>query len=349
MRIYSFPIGLIFIIEKLKLKKWLLSSFVIDDINLLNPSNFLENIEKDNIEYILILDRNLFHFILSAYKKEYKKDIYREAIGLVAFCFYSKIKIEFSLPLYEKINYSKENISEVMDEMALFYRIDDTPDPESLINFALNERDDFIVNLAKKDSENTLIFKEWFDKYKKLIEWDSMYLIILKLVDLSLTSKNTKEKFTDFIQWVHSEFRYSLIGVVYAIFLFSSKRKKKMMKYKQNASVSNKKSQIYNMTWDLYLMNDFFRQQQEKNDKQEFLFASDDSLILDLMRYSIEVNKAKSIDVLKKYLIFADHFLVDKTNEMWSSKNERQFQGNTFKKPEQRELLIKELESRLYL
>jgi len=106
MYLCNLPNGLDSVIERLILNQWIISPFDISQQDLYNPISYLVNSLDHGIRYYLIIDRNIFSFIISAYKKRNKKTQHRDAIGLIAFCHFSEIIVDVSMPVYEKINYN---------------------------------------------------------------------------------------------------------------------------------------------------------------------------------------------------------------------------------------------------
>jgi len=288
------------IIQKTLIRKnWIVSPFVAAETELYNPANYVYNKKSDGVRYSLILDRNLFSFIISAARKSKQKQIYRDAIALIVFCQVAKIVIEPNMAVYEKINLDRNNADEAVDELEIFYRIDNTSN-EKLMNYAIGVSNT-ISSLTKKNFDKNSI-KNRLVKHKWLAEWRSLYLIILNLVCISEQKNNNNEKLEQFISWMVADFRLSLVSIVYAIFLFSSIRKKKMIKFKQEDSISVRQQQLKNMTWDLFFVNNFFRKWIGKDSSEEFFVATDDKLVQEILEKALIVQNKQKIDSLKKFL-----------------------------------------------
>lgn len=252
--IVKLPTGMSEIIKLLIEKGWVVSIFNIKENDLYNPASYLVNKEFYKTQYVLSIDTNIFSYIINAYREDITTKEYRVAIALVAFCQYAEINIEVNLPVFEKIKFDKTLMNQALMELDLFYRIDDSPEPETLIDFALGKRDDFIINKEKDVSSNIKKIIDWHNEYTSLEEWKSTYLITLKLVELNLLNESNEKKYSLFMDWLYRDFRYSMIGIFYALLMFSHSRKKGMMKYKSSATSEKKQEQVNNMTWDLYFM-----------------------------------------------------------------------------------------------
>ena len=111
-----------------------------------------------------------------------------------------------------------------------------------------------------------------------------------------------KDKMKLFISWMVKDFRLSLVSIVYAIFLFSSIRMKKMVKFKRKDGPQLRRQQLKNMTWDLYFANNFFRKWTKKDEKEEYLLATDDKLVKEVLKKAIGVQKEQDLGILSEYL-----------------------------------------------
>lgn len=334
------PKGFNVIRETLLKHDWLISTFDVEKAELYNPVEYLYNKMSDGLIYKLYLDRNIFSFIISAAKKKVPKQIYRDAISLIAFCQIAEILIEPNFAIYEKINYCKHNADEAVDELLTFYEIDNT-ETDVLMKYILHEKDSIdIVPCNRWDSKK---LRDKLINHERLAEWRSLYLIVLNLVDMNYQNINRDSKIHSFFNWMVKEFRLSLVSIVYAIFLFSSKRMKQMIKFKISAAQDKKKRQLKNMTWDLFFMNRFFRIWQNKTEKEDFIFASSDSIVKEIIPAAIQVQKGDSLNILKKYLHPNEEKYIDDIERLITSTDKRVYGSNLWT-PEYREKLIEEKE-----
>lgn len=343
-----FPNGLEEVILKLLSKNWLIGPFETETVNLYRPGNYLVNKEKNNIQYTLILDRNIFSYIISAYKKKKINEYHRNAISLISFCQFSEIEIDVGLPIYEKVNYKKENLEEALNELELFFRIDDTPDTDSLINFALGLHDNININCDKDLSCRLNGIRAWYDKYEKIKNWDSIYLITMKITELEVKAMPSIDKFKEFMDWQYTEFRFSMVGTIYALIIFSSSRIKKMMKFKKDSNKEIRRKQLYNMTWDLFLMDYYSRKLTSKIDNEEYLFATDDKVVQYLIKLILSTNMSGNISTLKNYLTKTDYPMFDYYINTIARNDEREFKGKDFKTENQRYIQIEKYENILF-
>jgi hypothetical protein len=338
--IVEVPEGFEIVYETLFKKDWIISTYDIDKTELYNPANYLYNKIADGVTYKLILDRNIFSFLLSAIRKKETKQIHRDAISLVAFCQISEILIEPNFAIYEKINYCNDTVDEAVEELLAFYKIDNLRN-DILMKFISRETD--LIDIPSFNKWGAAELKDKLTRVNWLAEWKSLYLIVLNLVYINYQDISRESKINSFFNWMVKEFRLSLVSIVYAVFLFSSKRMKQMMKFKINAKKDTKILQLKNMTWDLYFMNYFFRLWQSKDEKTEIIVDSDDKIIIELLRIAISVQKKESLNMLKEYLHPDEKKYLTIIETIITSTEHRAYDSNKWT-PEHRDNLIQERE-----
>ena len=338
------PHGFEKIVQILKNKKWLMSAFEANEEEFFNPANYIYNNDYANISYKLILDLNIFSFIISAIKQEVPKEIHRSALALVAFCQICNIHIEPNLAVYEKIFSEKWEADEAVNKLLLFYKIDNA-DTESIIKYSLSNNDSIELYGKTKHKHSTI--KKELTKNKWLTEWKSMYLITLNIVLANTRNGSNLEKFEAFANWMLNEFRFSFVATVYAIYLFSSLRMKKMLKYKPESPRVEQISQLNNMTWDLFFMNSFFRGVTDDNNSYEIIVASDDKVIKEVLSTGISIQKQQGdFNILKNKLRPKEHIMIEIIDEIFSQTNlPNRVYGSAKWTTEYREDLITKTES----
>lgn len=184
-------------------------------------------------------------------------------------------------------------------------------------------------------------------KYKRLTEWDSLYLILLSIVDIKFDDTiSARNKLSSFLEWLIREFRMSLVGTIYAMVLFGKKPLKRMMKYTSNLDINERKSALWNMTWDLYIMSQFFKKWIGKNEEEEFFFASDDKAFCELLRSAISVQKIGSFSPLIPYLSKAGYEVAERFLSLDESSMKRVYQTDEWNS-QYRDRLIASYEAKL--
>ena len=120
-----------------------------------------------------------------------------------------------------------------------------------------------------------------------------------------------------------------------------------MMKFKTASSIDSKAQAIKNMTWDLYLMNNFLERWQNKNDNDEYIFASDDKAFSSLLRTTIDIQTASSLKPLKSLLNETDYISASKTLTPDKHSEKRIYQSTEWT-PEYRSRLISFYENKIF-
>lgn len=300
---YTYPIYYDEIIRNLIDRDWLVHNFnEVEGTELYNFSNYLYNKQFNNINYTIFLDLNIYQYIINAFKKSNPKNEFRDAIGLVAFCQLCEIELDPTFAVYEKINYrtDKKILDEVTSDLELFHRINNTNN-DSLISYSLGEQNNVLPSEDYPIDHERL--KKNLTKYKRLTEWDSLYLIVLFIIYTSIDSKLSRlEKLQKVVEWMIKDFRLSLVGITFAAIFFSDKPLKKMMKYKASFNADEKRRSAFNMTWDLHNLNRYFRMWTERESKQEGMFASGDKAFNEILRNSINVQKSGNLSCFGEFL-----------------------------------------------
>lgn len=318
--ILQLPIQFSEIIEQIRNQDWLICNFDASEDDLYNPAGYVYNSDLNGIQYKMVLDRNIFRFIVSSTDKKIPNEKQIASISLICFCQAADIIFEPNLAVYERLLPQRKNIDDAVNELLQFYKIDNASS-DSLMYFSLSESNKIeLYPESRWDAEN---LQNQLTQYQWLAEWKSLYLILLKIVYFNSLKIDSKSKLSQFIKWLVKDFRLSLVSIVFATFLFSSIRIKNMVKFKSRSKKENKLKQLYNMTWDLFFMNNFFRLLTNKEDKNEFLVATDDKVIKQVLRAAIDVQNEGSLGKLKSYLPTKEHEFVDIVEGIISNTKDR--------------------------
>jgi hypothetical protein len=292
------------------------------------------------------LDVNVYQFILNSVKKGNSKQEYRDAIGLVCFCQLAKIELDPSIAVYEKLNYAsdQEKLTEITKDLELFHKINNVND-DQLVRYFFGEIEQITpINEYKIDHKE---IQKSITRYRRLIDWDSLYLIVLFITYTSLdTNKTRSEKLKQVIQWMITDFRMSLVCITYAVVYFSKRPIKKMMKYKHSEEPLKRKSALYNMTWDLYALNKYFQDWTKRDRNKECLYASDDKAFKHLLKISVDIQNVGSLEPLRDYLEGTDLDYIDKIIKNPNQFFDRVYNGEHWT-PEYRQQLIDNLNKKL--
>lgn len=345
--IYTYPAYFEKIISRLIKRNWLVHNFEnIEDEDVYNLSNYLYNKDFNGLTYTLHLDVNIYQFIVNSVKKRRPKSEYRDAIALVCYCQLSEIEIDPTIAVYEKLSYSKDEslLKEVIKDLELFNRINNIDDAQ-LIEYAFSEieeiepQNNFALDREKIGNNLT--------KYKRLLVWDSLYLLLQYITYISLDREKTNsEKLRVVVEWMITDFRMSLVCMIYAIVYFSKKPLRRMMKFKITDPPSIKKRALINMTWDLYALYKYFKSWTEKDDEQEIMYASNDIAFNNLLRISVDVQLSGNLFPLEDYVDMVELGYLEKITSKPDQYFERIY-GSENWNAEYRERLIKKYDSLL--
>ena len=261
------------------------------------------------------------------------------------FCQVTNITIDPTFSVYEKVNYDRSNLREALPDLELFHNINNS-DMAELAMYALEYSDS--VNIDKSHSLNHEETESNLMKYKKLTEWDSMYLLMLSIIDINNNSSiPRRKKLEEFSNWMIFEFKRSLVPFIYAVVLFGNHPIKRMMKYKHSQTPQEKRRAVSNMTWDLYIMTEFFRKWTKKEKNEEFLYASDDNAFCSLLRDSVQVQIKQDLQPIKHYMNESEYDsskrLLGETLEISGRSYDSEHWGSEY-----RAKLIEQYESKLY-
>ncbi len=289
------------IIDAVCSREWIVHNFNTDsDKEIYNPCNYLYNREFTGTEYTLVLDLNIYQFLVNSTKKTTESKHYQDATAILVFCQLANIEIDPTYPVYEKLNYDSVNLNEALTDLEVFHSINNSKMDE-LAKYALGYSDSYenysFHNIDREKMGEDLL------RFRRLKGWDSLYLIMLAIIDVKYDSTiNADKKLERFLYWLIREFRLSLVSVVYAVVLFGRNPIKRMMKYKPNENYISRRKSVCNMTWDLYIMDQFFKKWTSKDVSYEYMFASDDKAFCKLLRTAIDIQKSGSLSPLSRHL-----------------------------------------------
>lgn len=334
------------IVGRLLRADWLIHNFRLQDpAELYNPANYLYNIEFENKEYRALLDLNILQYTVNCVKKDATHEAYRDACALLVFCRAAEIQIEPSPAIYERINYNAENLDEALYELALLRALDNA-DVEQLAQYALGDIK-ALKGISPFEIDREMLSTQ-LTQYRRLTHWDSIYLLVLKAV-ATFWNPNIKHhnKLEHYLDWMIREFRMSLPCIVYAVRLLGHNPLPKMMKFKMNADEHSKRTAIYNMTWDLYHINHFFKNWIDPDKEWEEMFFTQDQMLRSLFKLTISVQYREDISPLLSNLTSSQAAACRSLFENCYSRDDRVYYTEAWS-PEYREKLIMKLEGDLY-
>lgn len=333
------------IVQRISSSKWLIHNFNISkNDDLYNPANYQLNIDINNAKYTAHVDLNFFQYLINAAKKEQPNELFREAVAYLVFFQIAGIEVDPTYAIYEKINHKPERTSDAIADLEIFRGINNH-DSETLAKYALGISNNIkAIQTIPLDREH---LRQELNKYERLTDWDSLYLMILAITHVAFDKTVSKQdKLQTYIKWCIKYFQFSLAASVYAIVLFSNSPLHAMMKFKLNMNSEERKKSLQNMTWDLYYMHRFFRLWVEKAAGHEYFLVSRDRAFFSILGLAVEVQKNSNWNALDIFLGDSKNAISDLLKNPNDQNIERIFRSEKWT-PEHRKKLIRDFEARL--
>lgn len=287
--------------KRLQSVDWLVHNFrSSDSVDLYNPANYLHNIKLEGAEYRASLDLNVLQYTVNCVKKKKQAEEYRNACAMLLFCQMADIRLEPALALYERINYGVGSVEEALDDLAIFRALDNT-NSDFLAEYMLGNPAALRQVEPVAIDRNTI--GEELTRYQRLTNWDSIYALVLGAVVTFLNRKIPPPKRIEhYLDWAIREFRLSLPCVVYAGRLYGLEPLSKMMKFKPDAPVHEKRAALSNMTWDLFIIDHYFKNWTNPDTPWEEVFFTQDNMLRSLLRLAIRIQCEEDVGPLLKHL-----------------------------------------------
>lgn len=342
----TLPSYFVEVAKRLRKCDWLIHNFPdcgTDDIY--NPALYIYGQELERTRYIACIDLNIMQYAVNLVKKRNASEHHRDACAMLLFCRFANIEVESGLAVYERINHGGGDIEEALDELAILRTLDNV-DPDLLAAYMLGNTNSLsgleVSGISDRDA-----LKDGLTRYQRLIDWDSLYVLVLGLVSVHLDESLTGScKLEHFMDWMIREFRLSLPIVVYAVRFFGKIRLRGMMKYKLSQSAAERKRAVDNMTWDLFLVDRYLKNWTNPDKAREEILFSQDRVVKELLRTAINVQYAEAIDPFCLYLNESQYLRCKELLDSASSRGDRIYLGRDWS-PEYRSTLISRLEKDL--
>lgn len=333
--------------RRLHAADWMVHNFRDADSNgLYNPASYLYNIEFENAKYVASIDLNILQYIVNCVKKSDQNPNYQDACAMLLFCRFANILIEPSLALYERINHGRGDAEEALDDLAILRALDNS-DPDRLAEYMLGNP--LALKAVYLPDLDRVRIRDGLTRFERLTDWDSVYVLVLGAVSTFLDGNvQPANKFENYLDWMIREFRFSLACIVYAIRLFGRMPLPKIMKYKESQSKSDRRKAICNMTWDLFLVNQYLKNWVDPKKTREEVIFTQDKVVKELLRMAVSVQYAEDVEPLLKYLRASEALRCRELVDSANSRDGRVYRMDVWT-PAYRDSLILKLESDLGL
>jgi hypothetical protein len=263
---------------------------------------------------------------------------------MLLFCKFADIQIEPSLALYERINHGSGDAEEALDDLVVLRALDNL-DPDRLADYMLGNP--LALEVSDLPDLDRAAIRDGLTRYKRLTDWDSIYALILgavyTFINESILPANKLEHYLD---WMIREFRLSLACLVYAVRLFGRLPLSGMMKFKESYSSAGRRKALINMTWDLYIVNQYLRNWADPAKMREEVVFTQDKVLKTLLRMAVSVQSADGIEPLHQYLRASEALRCSELIEYAKLRDDRVYSTDEWT-PEYRDKLILRLENTL--
>ncbi len=288
------------IVQVVRSADWLVHNFSSESVDIYNAVNYQHNRQIKGIKYQVVFDMNFLQYLLNMVKRPEANELSRIAAAYLTFFQISDVQLDPTIAIYEKINYSSDHAEEAISNLEQFRGIDNHS-PDELAAYALGyEQQLRIEPIASEDREK---LREALLQYRRLTDWDSLYLCILAITDISInTSISRPKKPLAFVEWCITEFRFSLAALVYAAALFGRAPARRMMKFKVKEQERKKRAALRNMTWDLYYIDRYMKSWVSNDDRTENLMLTADGGLKLTMQLAVECQIAEGLEPLRPHL-----------------------------------------------
>lgn len=334
------------VVSRLRRCDWLIHNFHNGDLDVIyNPAPYIYAQELEGVSYIAAIDLNVMQYSVNCIKKERSNELYRDACAMLLFCRFANIQVESGLAMHERINHGSGDIQEALDELAILRALDNA-DPDLIAEYMLGNHLS-LRSLQVPDIKDRDEVLNGLTRYRRLIDWDSIYVLVLGAVSMYLDDNVPAPcKLDHFLDWVIRDFRLSLPVLVYAVRLFSKTPLRGMMKFKISQPTHERRRALANMTWDLYLIDRYLKNWINPEKEREEIFFSQDKVVKELLRSAIRVQYAAAIDPLSLYMNESQQLRCKELLESASHRRDRVYCSKDWT-PQYRDSLIQSLEQKL--
>lgn len=288
------------IVQIIRSADWLVHNFRSSSADAYNAVDYQYNIQIDNITYTATIDMNILQYLLNIAKRPESSDLSRIAAAYLTFFQISDVQLDPTYAIYEKINHSDDRAEEAISNLELFRGIDNHS-LDCLAAYALGYEQKLDIDPIESEDREKL--RAELLRYKRLTNWDSLYLCILAITTISDDAAiSRQEKIPAFVEWCISEFRLSLAALVYAAALFGRAPAKRMMKYKAQESTEKRVAALKNMAWDLYYVDRYMQSWVSRDERSETLMLTADNGLKLTIQLAIECQRAEGLEPLRPHL-----------------------------------------------
>lgn len=242
---------------------------------------YLEKEYVHNSKFGAIFDRNIFSNIIEVARNGGNKKItatQKAACALLAFFQISEVAIEPNMAFYEYTD--SGHYEKSLDQLSLFRAIDNL-NPQMLIDIALGRRNIVPPEMLHVKVDESVAKK----KGEQLRHWKMYYGCILKLACIETIGGKSVDKLKCFLEWMHNEYIFLYIPLVFALIFFSNKRFPGMIKDLNGQKKEKILRGLRNATWDIMVAHLWSKKTTERESGLFWLLCTEDNALKKIVKY----------------------------------------------------------------
>ncbi|MBU2071702.1 MAG: hypothetical protein KKE72_05095 [Gammaproteobacteria bacterium] len=253
-----------------------------------HPDGFLFGSYFEDLNIILLPDRNIVSRIVQIAKGEASNHERMIASAVLAFSQCLDILIEPSIAYHEL---APNQGNKAAHEELQWFRAADDSDASHWINIGLGRTDRIFCDIQVKDTEMVNL-------ERPLERWKRNYIVALKIADFELTHMKPVDKVLRLLEWMFEDFILAGPGIILACVYFApnSPPRAGLFKSLRSSNRARAIAGVRNAAWDLTHLSDFvLRSNSASNGNTRYIFASLDAglrCISELLfRYACDQNQ----------------------------------------------------------
>ncbi len=238
-------------------------------VGLCHPDAFIFEAQFENIQTILLPDRNIASRMAKIVAGAPMDETLRKIAAIKAFCHFLDIQIEPSIAFHELAQLQGNDAANL--ELARF-RDADNADPYPWRNLAFGD-------LNALDPMEPQHPPETHDLAFPLRRWRRNYIAALKIAELELSGRPNLDRMLALLSWMRDDFIIAGPAALLASIYFAPNSPPSKRLFKQLFSSNRLRAVdgVRNTAWDLTHLSEMIRKVNEANDSQiRLLFASFD-------------------------------------------------------------------------
>jgi len=238
-------------------------------VGLCHPDAFIFEAQFENIQTILLPDRNIASRMAKIVAGEPMDETLRKIAAIKAFCHFLDIQIEPSIAFHELAQLQGNDAANL--ELVRF-RDADNADPYPWLDLAFGD-------LNSLDPMGPKHSPEAHDLAFPLRRWRRNYIAALKIAELELSDLPNLDRMLALLSWMRDDFIIAGPAALLASIYFAPNSPPRKRLFKQLFSPNRLRAVdgVRNTAWDLTHLSEMVRRVNEANDSQiRLLFASFD-------------------------------------------------------------------------